>query len=42
MGNFVSAEETARLAELLEPRRAELDKLMEDWEELSTALESNA
>jgi ATP-binding cassette subfamily F protein 3 len=40
--SFVSAEETARVAELLERRRAELEALMEEWEELSMALESNA
>jgi ATP-binding cassette subfamily F protein 3 len=39
---FVSAEETARLAALLERRRADLAGLMEEWEELSSAIESNA
>jgi ATP-binding cassette subfamily F protein 3 len=38
---FVSAEETARLAGLLERRRAELEALMAEWEELSSAIESN-
>jgi ATP-binding cassette subfamily F protein 3 len=40
--SFVSAEETTRLAELLQRRRAELEALMEEWEELSVVLESNA
>lgn len=35
---FESAAETIRLNELLERRRAELPKLMEEWEELETAL----
>jgi ATP-binding cassette subfamily F protein 3 len=39
---FVSAEETARLSELLERRRRELAPLVAEWEALSVALESNA
>jgi ATP-binding cassette subfamily F protein 3 len=39
---FVSAEETARLASLLERRRSDLRGLLGEWEELSTAIESNA
>ncbi|HEX9119873.1 MAG TPA: ATP-binding cassette domain-containing protein, partial [Terriglobales bacterium] len=40
--SFVSAEETARLSELLERRRSELEPLVAEWEALSAALESNA
>ncbi|MGZ4821559.1 MAG: ribosomal protection-like ABC-F family protein [Terriglobales bacterium] len=38
---FVSPEETARLAGLLERRRSELEALMGEWEELSSAIEGN-
>jgi ATP-binding cassette subfamily F protein 3 len=38
---FVSAEETARLSELLERRRRELEPLVAEWEALSVVLESN-
>jgi ATP-binding cassette subfamily F protein 3 len=38
---FVSAEETARLAALLEQRKSELQGLMAEWEELASAIESN-
>jgi ATP-binding cassette subfamily F protein 3 len=37
--SFVSAEETARWTELLAKRRAELEELMGEWEELSQSLE---
>ena len=36
---FVSAEETARLTELLARKRSELEALVREWEELSVALE---
>ncbi|MGB9104806.1 MAG: hypothetical protein WCC59_08610, partial [Terriglobales bacterium] len=39
---FVSAQETARLTELLERRRSELEPLVAEWEALSVALEGNA
>jgi ATP-binding cassette subfamily F protein 3 len=39
---FVRAEETARLTELLQRRRSELEALVAEWEELSAALEGNA
>ena len=39
LATFVSAEETARLSGRLERRRAQLDGLMSEWEELSLALE---
>ena len=37
---FVSAEETARLSELLNVRRADLGSLMSEWEQISAAIES--
>ena len=39
---YVSAEETARLASLLEKRRSELQALLGEWEELSATIEGNA
>jgi ATP-binding cassette, subfamily F, member 3 len=41
LGNFVSIEETRRLASLLEARRADLAALMREWEEVGQALEAN-
>ena len=38
--NFVSAEETARATQLLETRRADLESLMKEWEEVSAVIES--
>jgi ATP-binding cassette subfamily F protein 3 len=40
--SFVSAEETKRVTELLATRRAELEQLMTEWEELSQTIEANA
>ena len=40
LANFVSAEETKRVAELLEKRRAELTALMGEWEEISQSIET--
>jgi ATP-binding cassette subfamily F protein 3 len=40
LGSFVSVEETMRLTQLLETRRAELAKMMEEWEELSSTIEA--
>jgi ATP-binding cassette subfamily F protein 3 len=37
---FVSAEETARLTQLLEARRNDLESLMKEWEEISSAIEA--
>ena len=37
---FVSAEETARLTQLLETRRDDLASLMKEWEEISSAIEA--
>ena len=42
MQTFVSAEETKRVTELLATRKEELSALMEEWEELSEAIEANA
>jgi ATP-binding cassette subfamily F protein 3 len=41
LSNFVSAEETKRTSELLEARKADLDKLMTEWEEVATLIEEN-
>jgi ATP-binding cassette, subfamily F, member 3 len=40
LATFVSAEETARLAALLESRRPQLAQLVSEWEELSLVVES--
>src|ERR1035441_6021131 len=40
LANFVSAEESRRVAELLEKRRAELTALMGEWEEISQSIET--
>ena len=37
---FVSAEETARLTQLLETHRDDLESLMKEWEEISSAIEA--
>ena len=42
LGNFVSAEETARVSGLLGSRRADLEALMAEWEEVSHAIEANS
>jgi len=39
---FVSAEETQRLYALLESKRAELESLMAEWEQVSEFIEANA
>jgi ATP-binding cassette subfamily F protein 3 len=39
---FVSAEETKRLMQLQESQRRELEKAMAEWEEISSAIETNA
>jgi ATP-binding cassette subfamily F protein 3 len=40
LANFKSAEESIRLAKLLDERRAELKKMMKDWEQASLDLEN--
>lgn len=42
LGTFVSVDETQRQTELLNRRRADLDALMAEWEELSSMIEANA
>jgi ATP-binding cassette, subfamily F, member 3 len=37
---FVSAQETARVTQLLETRRSDLESLMKEWEEISSAIEA--
>src|SRR5579884_99107 len=37
---FVSAQETARITQLLETRRNDLESLMKEWEEISSAIEA--
>jgi ATP-binding cassette subfamily F protein 3 len=37
--SFVSADETARLSQLLETRRGDLELLMKEWEEVSAVIE---
>jgi ATP-binding cassette subfamily F protein 3 len=39
LSNFVSVEETARVSALLDQRRADLEKLMLEWEEVVQAIE---
>ena len=38
--SFVSAQETARVTNLLEMRRSDLESLMKEWEEVSAVIES--
>jgi ATP-binding cassette subfamily F protein 3 len=42
LGNFVSVEETKRVHELLEARRADLEALMIEWEEVAQSIEANS
>ncbi len=42
LGNFVNAEETKRMTELLEARRADLESLMTEWEEVAQLIEANS
>ena len=37
---FVNAQETARLTQLLKARRGDLESLMKEWEEISSAIEA--
>ncbi len=41
LANFVSAEETMRLSELLEKRRSDLSGLLAEWEQVSQVMESH-
>jgi ATP-binding cassette, subfamily F, member 3 len=42
LSDFVGAEEAARLSNLLEQQRAELDKVMGQWEEITQQIEATA
>jgi ATP-binding cassette, subfamily F, member 3 len=42
LSNFVSVEETARVTGLLEKRRGELASLMQEWEKVVAAIETNS
>jgi ATP-binding cassette, subfamily F, member 3 len=42
LSNFVSVEETARQSAILDQRRARLQSLMNEWEEVAQMLEANA
>ena len=42
LGNFVSVEETQRIADLLEARRADLTARMAEWEEVAQSLETQS
>ena len=39
--NFVNVEETARVTALLDARRADLEALMNEWEEVAQTIEAN-
>ena len=41
LGNFVSMEETLRVTELLHARRADLEALLNEWEEVAQSIEAN-
>jgi len=42
LGNFVNAEETQRIAGLLDARRARLEGLMQEWEDVAHEIEANS
>jgi len=42
LGNFVNVEETKRTHELLEARRADLEALMLEWEDVAQLIEANS
>jgi ATP-binding cassette subfamily F protein 3 len=42
LGNFVNVEETKRVTELLEARRADLESLMIEWEDVAESIEANS
>ena len=41
LANFTSVEKTARTSELLGARRADLETLMNEWEQVSQTIEAN-
>ena len=42
LGNFVNVDETKRVTELLEARRADLEALMAEWEDVTQLIEANS
>ena len=42
LGNFVNVEETKRITELLGARRADLEALMMEWEDVAQLIEANS
>jgi ATP-binding cassette subfamily F protein 3 len=42
LGSFVSVEETKRVTGLLDSRRADLDALMSEWEDVAQTIEANS
>ena len=42
LGSFVSTEETRRVTELLNARRADLETLLGEWEEVAQSIEANS
>ena len=42
LGNFSSVEETQRLTGLMEARRADLESLLAEWEEVANTIEANS
>jgi len=42
LSNFVNVEETTRNSALLDQRRADLERLMQEWEEVVQAIEANS
>ena len=42
LGNFVSVEETKRLSDLVDARKAGLQKLMSEWEEIGETIEAGS
>jgi hypothetical protein len=41
LGNFVSAEESRRVTDLLTVRRGDLEALMAEWEDVAQSIEAN-
>jgi len=42
LGNFVNVEETKRVSDLLDARRADLAALMAEWEDVAQLIEANS
>ena len=41
LGRFVNVEETSRVSDLLNARRADLEALLAEWEEVAQTIEAN-